>query len=234
MDKSPEIGTYLDRLNTLMGEALSNHSKPNQHRLLWLIDRRLRQFNLHSQIDPCEILVEAYFRTRTQLLQGKQIKNFSAWLNSVSYKIIQEHSKKEIYRDLLEERLSNNHQHCVENAKNNKVFNEQSITALLRAANTLKEEELEILKLRIVQGYSWKEIRNQWEAIKGQSLSEATLRKKGERALKHLRGEFTSIIHTLPPQLKGYCEHTLEYFRNKFSADSPTLTLQTKGYHEKN
>ena len=60
------------------------------------------------------------------------------------------------------------------------------------ALEELSEEELEILNLRIVQGLSWKDVRNNWEQITGRETAVSTLRKKGERALKHLRAAFIS------------------------------------------
>ena len=56
----------------------------------------------------------------------------------------------------------------------------------------IKKRELEILNLRIVQGLSWKGVRNNWEQLTGRETAVSTLRKKGERALKHLRAAFIS------------------------------------------
>ena len=111
LDRSPEIQAELERLDRFMDEALTSQVNPDTCKLLFLISRWLRQFNLNSQIDSSEILVEGYMRTRNKVQKGLVIQNFSAWFKSVSYKIIQEHSKKESNKHLLEQRLIHSGDH---------------------------------------------------------------------------------------------------------------------------
>lgn len=203
MDKLSEVEASLDRLHEFMRGTMSSHGTSRPHRLLWLIGRWLKQFNLDSQIDASEILVEAYLRTRSQILKGKPIKNFPAWLNSVSYKVIQEHSRKEKYRDLLTQRLIRSGQYCTEDDIHGNEFAGSNIRALLQALADLNAEELEILDLRIIQGFSWKEVRTHLRASGGKDISESTLRQKGARSLKHLRDAFAATSQKISLQVRG-------------------------------
>ena len=203
MGESPEeTKPYLTRLHQVMRRNMSNHGHSRSHQLLWLISRWLKQFNLDSQIDASEILTEAYLRTHSQVLKGKRIENFPAWLNRVSYKVIQEYSRKEKYRDSLTQRLIRSGQHCTENNINDNEFAGSNIKALLQALTELNEEELEILDLRIIRGFSWKEVRSHLKASRGKDISESTLRQQGARSLKHLRDAFSSTSQKISLQVR--------------------------------
>lgn len=203
MDSSSEIQTRLCHLENFMNEVLSSQRASRPHRLFFLIERWLRQFHLDSQIDSSEILVEAYMRTRSKVLKGVHIEIFPAWFNRVSFKIIQEYSKRKKYRDLLNQRLICSGQHFTEDITHQTEIEHPNINALLKSLEELKEEELEILNLRIVKGLSWKDVRIYWSNSKGKDISESALRKKGERALSHLRDVFASTKPKISLQVRG-------------------------------
>ena len=203
MDSSSEIQTRLCHLENFMDEVLSSQRASRPHKLFFLIERWLRQFHLDSQIDSSEILVEAYMRTRSKILKGVNIERFPAWFNRVSFKIIQEYSKRKKYRDLLKQRLIRSGQHFTEDIAHQNDPEHPNIEALLKSLEELKEEELEILNLRIVQGLSWKDVRSYWCNTKGKDISESALRKKGERALSHLRDVFASTRPKISLQVGG-------------------------------
>ena len=203
MDSSSEVQTRLRHLDNFMDEVLSSQRASRPHRLFFLVERWLRQFHLDSKVDSSEILVEAYMRTRSRVIKGVNIERFPAWFNRVSFKIIQEYSKRKKYRDLLNQRLIRSGQHFTEDITDQNDPEHPNIEALLKSLEELKEEELEILNLRIIQGLSWKDVRDYWCKIKGKDISESTLRKKGERALSHLRDVFTSTRPQISLQVRG-------------------------------
>ncbi|MBE9068610.1 sigma-70 family RNA polymerase sigma factor [Leptolyngbya cf. ectocarpi LEGE 11479] len=204
MDEWPKIQERLAQLDDFISEVMSSRDNSRPHNLLLLIDRWLKQFHLSSRIDCSEILTETYFQARSEIRdKGVHIEKLPAWFKTVSYRMIRDLSKKAKNRNRATQRLSRHNEHFTENVIHLNEFDHTSIEALLEASAKLKEEELQILKLRIVQGLSWKEVKHRWIAETGKDISEAALRKKGERALKHLRGEFTAKHPKISLQIKG-------------------------------
>lgn len=193
MDEWPQIQERLAQLDDFISEVISSRDSSRPHNLLLLIDRWLKQFHLSSRIDCSEILTETYFQARSEIRdKGVHIEKLPAWFKTVSFRKIRDLSKKAKNRDRVTQRLIRNDEHFTENVIHLNEFDHTSIEALLEASAKLKDEELKILKLRIVQGLSWKDVQQRWATDTGKDLSEAALRKKGERALKHLRSEFTA------------------------------------------
>ena len=194
----------LAQLDDFMSEVMSSKDRSRPHNLLLLIDRWLKQFHLSSQIDCSDILTDTYFLARSEIQdKGVNIEKLPAWFKTVSFRMIRDLSKKSKNRDRATQRLIRNDEHFTENVIHLNDFDQTSINALVEASAKLKEEEFKILKLRIVQGLSWKEIKLRWAADTERELSEAALRKKGERALKHLRSEFTAKHPKVSLHIKG-------------------------------
>ncbi|MEM7067176.1 MAG: hypothetical protein AAF572_28930 [Cyanobacteria bacterium P01_B01_bin.77] len=204
MDEWPQIQERLAQLDDFMREVMSKKDSSRPHNLLLLIDRWLKQFHLSSRIDCSEILTETYFQARIEIRdKGVHIEKLPTWFKIVAFRKIRDISKKAKNRDRITQRLIRSHEHFTENVIHLNEFDHTSIEALLEASARLKEEELKILKLRIVQGLPWKEIKLRWAADTGKDLSESALRKKGERALKHLRSEFTAKTPKVSLHAKG-------------------------------
>ncbi|MGD1910950.1 MAG: sigma-70 family RNA polymerase sigma factor [Rivularia sp. (in: cyanobacteria)] len=174
-------------------ETLLFPGSSSAHSMQAFILRRLAQFNLSRHLNVTEILIEAYVRGVRQIEKGEYIENPVPWIRSTSYNIIREYSRErnrnyQIESDKLESPVD-----C--SLIDSQDSNENSERVLL-AFEKLDEEEKEILRLKIVEKLKWKEIIQVLEKRGIIFKNEAALRKRKERALKHLR----QIYHSLYPQ----------------------------------
>ena len=162
------------------------------HSMLSFVLRSLIQFNLSQSFTVTEILIEAYLRGIKQIEKGEYIENPIPWIRSTSYNIIREYSRERRKLYQLEEEKLEFRANC-----SLVVFQEinENLEKVLLAFEKLDEEEKEILRLKIVENLKWKEI-IEILGERGIKKNEAALRKRKERALKHLR----QIYHSLCPQ----------------------------------
>jgi RNA polymerase sigma factor (sigma-70 family) len=157
------------------------------------IRRLLRQFGLHKIYAEADILSEIYVRGYKLTQGGVIIVNPHAWSKSTAFNIVRELSRKHRQKERRFEELTENtwdkseHPPIEADAKTD-------VAILHRALQELEPEEQRLLTLKIVDELSWVEIRNLL-SLEGKTVSEATLRKQKERALKKLR----RIYHSLRP-----------------------------------
>lgn len=178
----------LKTLNRFMLIAMTHRKDEKAKRLIFFIRRTLRQFHLTSKIEDYEILIEVYLVTRRTILKNVVIENLFGWLCRVAFFIIRDHSKKEQRIKDLANRLIHYGQYSTHTSDAD--INAQSadrMSALLEAFASLEEDEIELLKLRHVQGLSWREIQLVWHQDTGVLIKEATLRKRHTRLLARLR-----------------------------------------------
>jgi DNA-directed RNA polymerase specialized sigma24 family protein len=175
-------------------QALLTPGSSCAHSMLAFVSRSLAQFNLQDSYTPTWILNEAYIRRVKQITTGETIVNPLAWVRATAYNIIREESRKNKRLVSLEENVIESH------FNNNTIILEEEIDENFErvkfAFNRLEPEEKQILNLKIIRGFSWKEI-VQYLILEGREVpNEATLRKRKERALKNLR----QIYHSLQLQ----------------------------------
>jgi hypothetical protein len=190
MDPPSNYQDQLRRLNRFMAEVLSSHTATRAHQLFPLTERWLQQFGLSSQVASSTILLEAYMRTYREILKGKNIERFPAWFNQKSFEIIREYSGKSKYKKSLEQQFFQQRNQQPESSINPTDTEHPNIGELLRLLEALTGEELEILSLRIVQGLSWSDVREEWIRDGNSEVAAETLRQKGELALNRLRKIF--------------------------------------------
>ncbi|MBV6621382.1 MAG: sigma-70 family RNA polymerase sigma factor [Rivularia sp. (in: Bacteria)] len=174
-------------------ETLLFPGSSSAHSMLGFILRSLAQFNLSRSFTVTEILIEAYVRGVKQIEKGEYIENPIPWIRSTSYNIIREYSRQRNRICQLEEERIEPPTDC--SLLDFKDVNED-LERVLLAFEKLDEEEKEILKLKIIEKLKWKEIIQVLEERGIRCKNEAALRKRKERALKHLR----EIYHSLYPQ----------------------------------
>lgn len=162
------------------------------HSMFSFIQRNLYQFNLSRRFTVTTILNEAYVRGVKQIEKGEYIEKPIPWVRSTSYNIIREYSREGNKICQLEQ--------DIESPTNCSLLDfrdiNENLEKVLLAFEKLDEEEKEILRLKIVEKLTWKEIIQVLERKDMTYKNEAALRKRKERALKHLR----QIYHSLCPQ----------------------------------
>ncbi|QSJ16401.1 sigma-70 family RNA polymerase sigma factor [Nostoc sp. UHCC 0702] len=175
-------------------QVLLDFGSSSAHSMLAFIKRSLAQFNLSNSYTPTWVLNEAYMRGIRFLATGEQIEKPFAWVRATAYNIIREQSRElsrfsQFDESIIESNV--NFSLAISEETEEELFKRVSV-----AFEKLEPEEKEILILKILKNLSWKEIKLHL-ILQGQSVeNEATLRKRKERALKHLR----SIYHSLELQ----------------------------------
>jgi DNA-directed RNA polymerase specialized sigma24 family protein len=179
-------------LETAVTEAL--RGRGDAKHLTFFIKRTLRQFQLDTQYQEMEILIEAYLRAQKKVDSGEAIENLPGWLKTTSYNIVREKSKKRKREESLKTHLINN-SHGVEEIDNSwesDHTDKEKIKALIKSFQSLSSEDKDILTLRIVKGFSWEEVTAHLNSQEETNISTATFRKRGERALNRICKSFFS------------------------------------------
>lgn len=186
---------YLILLNQLIECILSKERSENASKIFFFVRRTLIQFHLHSDIEESDIIIEAYLRTIKSIKSGLSINNLSAYLTRVCYNIIREYSREQKKSEELCNSLAKNHLDLINSDLQISGLDEEKIIILKEALKRLSSEELRLLQLRIVEELSWKEINKYYTLLKDiQCLDDTSkIRKRGQRALKRLRGIYLSI-----------------------------------------
>lgn len=154
----------------------------------------LKQFRLDSFYSADDVLSEVYTRAY-RLIHDEHIEiiNLPAWAKRVAFNIIREWSRRERRfeaLDALDREVTDESVHL--SVDSSAVAKE--IRTLLQAWQELDPDEQKLLQLKIVEELPWQEISSRY-ALENKTISESALRKKKERALKHLR----KIYHSLHP-----------------------------------
>jgi DNA-directed RNA polymerase specialized sigma24 family protein len=172
------------------------NSRSSSGRLMYVMVRRsLWQFHLLGIYSEACILNEAYIRGCELIARGEIIRNPEAWLKQTAYNIIREWSRYERKSLPLEEHLLPDLQDSVL-----PEVLEDDLGTLRLAFQMLETKDQQLLNLKICNGLSWKEIQEMLQ-LQGQGhLTEASLRKRKERALARLRKKFHALK---PPEFPG-------------------------------
>lgn len=171
-------------------QALLESGSSSADSMLVFIKRRLDQFHLSNDYTSTWVLNEAYMRGIKLLETGTTIENPLAWVRSTAYNIIREQSREHrkflpLQEGMVECQISHNqitHEEI-----------EEEFKKVTLAFEMLDKEDQEILRLKIIENLSWKEIRIHFISQGKNDLSEATLRKRKERALKCLRTKYHAL-----------------------------------------
>ncbi|MEA5507002.1 sigma-70 family RNA polymerase sigma factor [Halotia wernerae UHCC 0503] len=174
--------------------VLLDSGSSSAHSMLAFIKRSLAQFNLSNSYNPTWVINEAYMRAIEFIAKGEQIDKPLAWVRATAYNIIREQSRERCRFLQLDENMVGSHLNCSLDlcAK----VEEELFKRVSLAFEKLEPEEKEILSLKMINNLSWKEIKLYLISQGRETCNEATLRKRKERALKHLR----KIYHSLELQ----------------------------------
>jgi DNA-directed RNA polymerase specialized sigma24 family protein len=162
-------------------------------RLIYAFTRReLHQFGLAGAYQEIFLLNEAYKRGVQALERGEVIRNLPAWLRGTVHRICQEEKRRQQRFVSLEEDVPGIEDHDVasEELENDLMTLGLGLQVLLQ---TLEPIDREILILKIVRGFQWKQIRQMLQEQGFGDHTEVTLRKRKERTLKRLRMKYHSF-----------------------------------------
>lgn len=170
-----------DFLESMCGLELTEENLQNLRKNIL---GRLKQFHLQGIYEPDDVLNEVVIRFMRTLLKEKKIFNPEAWIRITAYNIIRELSRKQKCQNLDH----NTHESMVASGEDISLYltQQEESERIHDALKKLSPETQYLLELRFFKGFSWQEIA-QYLTQKGQKVSVATLRKRGERAINQLR-----------------------------------------------
>jgi DNA-directed RNA polymerase specialized sigma24 family protein len=151
--------------------------------------QRLKQFNL--DYDVFVVVSEAYNRGLKLFDSGTEIEKPIPWLRKTAHNIIYEMSREQAKERATEYQIIEYHLELNSNfiADDN---NQEDLNVMQLAFNHLNANERQILTLRVLLSLSWKKVVEQL-LLQGEVINETTARKRGERALSHLKEVFQTI-----------------------------------------
>ncbi|NES20705.1 MAG: sigma-70 family RNA polymerase sigma factor [Symploca sp. SIO3E6] len=179
-------------LGRVVNEVLLSSGDSDVYHILPFIKRVLKQFKLYSYYEERDIFLEAYARAVKKIEAGGVIDKVPAWFKTTSYNVIRELSKDKNRQQSLIKRLANSGQLIGENVYHiPEHIIDSNVKLLTKSLKDLKSEDRIVLKLRIIDNLSWKEIGNYLVEI-GKEVDNSTqleqrLRQRGNRAMKRLR-----------------------------------------------
>ena len=194
-----EIYKQLDLLNEVVKRSLSPKEVETSKNLIFFIRRSLRQMDLYPECHESDILVEAYLRTRQQILDGKEIRNFPAYLARVSQLIVFEKRRQKKRGYGLNQKLTRAEEDNRLGPEDAYIegIAQEVIDSLRNAFESLSERDKQVLTLRVVKGYSWKEVACSFVELEIEPQYSDSLipklRTQGKRALAKLRKGMLSI-----------------------------------------
>ncbi len=176
-------------------QSLLKRQNPRARSLYYSIKRSLKQFNLEGNYTEIDIFNQAYLRGVELTKSGTAINSPRAWMRTTAFNIIRELSRSQRRHQLVVyDELADADQAKLEIASMQREDSlvcdeviEADIQAVLLALEELDRENRLIIELKSVQDLSWKEIRQRLIDLGDTVPSEATLRKRGQRAMERFR-----------------------------------------------
>ena len=158
---------------------------------LRFIQRKIKQYHLNCDI--YSVVNEAYLRGIKTLAKGEDIKEPLPWISQTAHNIIREWSRQQtkLISDSLF--LENHIDPTSIEAETSTAIDPEVKQLLNKALATLNPNDQTVLKLRWVDGLSWKEVANTLSHEEDKEIKADTARKRGGRALDKLRKTYQAM-----------------------------------------
>ncbi|MGB3202415.1 MAG: sigma-70 family RNA polymerase sigma factor [Nodosilinea sp.] len=186
-------------------QFLLKPNNPHARSLLAFIKRTIRQFGLEIYITEVDIFVEAYLRGVRYTQQNQaHIRQPKAWMRRTAYNIIRECKRDRLrYSAAAFDELMHQEPTEPDRAVLGTVSDEaitQAINAVLQALDALSPGDRDLIQWKVVEGLTWTQVQARLVAEGEDRVSQATLRKRGQRALERLRHAY-HIVRGVPDSL---------------------------------
>lgn len=191
---NPEKDGQRKALDEVMQQILSEDN-PYAYSMIATVRRYIQHFGLSSQVEPADILVEAYLRGLKITEQGTLILSCRAWIKGTARYIALErfrHQRRERPTNpqaSVLETPSESKEDCQDSCDRNFAILWQAFEQLRRTSPDIAE----LMDWRVLQGLSWSQIRQRLVARDGKSHSEEALRQRASRAKRKLRRLFHEL-----------------------------------------
>lgn len=186
-------------------QFLLKPNNPHARSLLAFIKRTIHQFGLQVYITEIDIFVEAYLRGVRYTQQNQEhIRQPKAWMRRTAYNIIRECKRDRLrYSAAAFDELMDQGPAEAEGPVPGAVDEEtigNAVNAVLQALEALSPGDRDLIQWKVVEGLTWPQVQTRLVAAGGDRVSQATLRKRGQRALERLRRAY-HIFNSEPGSL---------------------------------
>ena len=202
--ENPLNNTLIERIetrrklfNSEVEQIWSNNNRHESNSLWISVRRKLSQFNLSNSFTEAQILSEAYYRGINAIDEGKEIANPIAWMRLTCYNYISELSraqKKNLQIDNHDEIIAPEREEDEEEEEGLLNRKKRKHKVVNKAFQNLPHLDQKIIKLKVIDGISFKEIRSQLKEQGEADFTEQALRKRKQRAIKRLREDYCSLV----------------------------------------
>ncbi len=178
-------------------QFLLKPNNPHARSLLAFIKRTINQFGLTAYITEVDIFVEAYLRGVRYTQQHQEpIHQPKAWMRRTAYNIIREckRDRQRYSAAAFDELMAQ--PPAIDSAPPPAVDEEAlhtALTSVLTALGSLSPDDRDLIRWKVIEGLTWKQVQAQLIARGDEPISHATLRKRGQRALERLRQAYHTV-----------------------------------------
>ncbi|MBD1916680.1 MULTISPECIES: tetratricopeptide repeat protein [Cyanophyceae] len=172
-------------------QLLLKPNNPHARSLLAFIKRTIHQFGLQAYVTEIDIFVEAYLRGIRYTQQSPEgIRQPKAWMRRTAYNIIREFKRDRLRYSKASFNETMSDDHPISEAPEIPATDDTLSTAInsvLQALDTLSPSDRDLIQWKVVEGLTWNEVQARLVDKGEDRVSQATLRKRGKRALERLR-----------------------------------------------
>lgn len=171
-------------------QSLLTPQNPRARSLHSFIKRTLNQFHLDGFYTEFDIFNQAYLRGVSLTRSGTAINNPKAWMRTTAYNVIREcHRRRQRYRTSAYDELAeaDRARREIEVRQVSETDIALDIQAVVSSLKELSPAECQLIRFRVVEGLSWKDVSQRLVELGEEQQSEASLRKRGQRTLSRLR-----------------------------------------------
>jgi len=179
-------------------QFLLKPNNPHARSLLAFIKRTIYQFELQVYITEIDIFVEAYLRGVRYTQQNQEhIRQPKAWMRRTAYNIIRECKRDRLrYSAAAFDELMDQGSDADDGGSSGTVDDDAITTAIdgvLQALEALSPGDRNLIQWKVVEGLTWPQVQARLVKLGEERVSQATLRKRGQRALERLRRAYHLI-----------------------------------------
>lgn len=189
-DTSKKIQEFNDHLSELVKGSTNEAT-----RLRSFIERRLYQYRLRGRYTYHDVLSEVYVRGHHAIIYREvEISNIAGWIRKTASYIVSEKLREQaklprfIPFDFVDEFADEGNIDLLE-ALYQKEERSVSAQRIKKAMEHLSDADREIIRLRFVEGYSWKDIT---QRLGGKHPG--MYRQRGSRAISRLRAAYKHLF----------------------------------------
>lgn len=163
-------------------EHLLKKDSPDSRRLCAVVSTMLYRFHLRQRHTVGDVLSEVFVRGLNYVGSGKKINSHGGWVRVTAYNVVREWSRASKKETMFLEEA-----YVVETAMADPDETDQQYRFAYQALGQLPDFERKLVDLKVMKGLSWREVRQALVESGEPDVIEATLRKRKERAVKHMR-----------------------------------------------